>query len=116
MDQRRSTMELVQEMKAEALTGKFIVVTIAVGFDDTSLFVSSRDPNALESLNEMVEQGGAPVGLIGITKAGRNGTVETRVFQEFQDQGWAKEYLETLARNFVAELTTSGQGYADDAA
>src|SRR5688572_5457768 len=62
----RTTIELIDELQreAEGTVGCFLVV----GFENTTLFVASNEPDAIEKLNGMIEMGGHPVGLFRMVK------------------------------------------------
>ena len=56
--------ELVQEMRAEAASADYLM--LAVAFEEDTKFISSHlsDEQALKKLNEMVNDGGTPLGFI----------------------------------------------------
>src|SRR5690242_14420185 len=110
--QVRSTLDLIHELRQEQESGRFVVVALAVGFENSTSFVSAKDPNPLEKLNAFVEQGGEPIGFLALTRSGREGTVETRLLDEYLGQEWAAQYLTALAANFGAEFEASGFGRA----
>jgi len=60
----RTTTELVQEMRAEAASADYLM--LAVAFEEDTKFISSHltDELALKKLNEMVNDGGKPLGFI----------------------------------------------------
>ena len=75
---------------------KFGTLLLAVGFEDTTTFISSTDENRLGSLNAAVSAGGEPVGFIGTTLDGDRLTFQQRVLDEYAGEDWAKVYMGKL--------------------
>jgi hypothetical protein len=97
----RSTEDIVDEMKMEA--ENFDRVGIAVVFEgegDTAKvnLVASNDSDPLSKLNDLLEQGGKPIGLIGIRLNPLR--ISRRLFTEYEAEQWAHEELEILAEAF----------------
>lgn len=97
----RNTIDLITELDREA--PKFFTISIAVGFERETKFVFANDPNRQRVLAELVQAGGEPVGLIGITQepglvSGYVVTGYTRPFEEFAGEPWVEEYLSQLTR------------------
>ena len=90
----RKTSDLVDEMRAEAKTAW--LVAIAVGFKTETKFVFSSRRHPLEELDQMVIDGGSPIGLLRFEK--ENSTVQGayRPFVEYENAKWAKDYLAGL--------------------
>ena len=105
------SMELIKELQQEQESGRFLFVALAVGFEKSTTFVSANDPNPLEKLNGFIQHGGEPIGFLGLTRTGRQGTVQTRLLEEYAGQDWATQYLKTLAVNFGAEFAAAGFGH-----
>jgi hypothetical protein len=93
----RTTMEVVQEMRAEAASADYLM--LAVAFEEDTKFISSHlsDEQALKKLNEMVNAGGTPLGFI---KA-NNKTI---------DGGKAQVFLETkVLKDHSGEAAASAE-------
>ena len=90
----RKTSDLVDEMRAEAKTAW--LVAIAVGFETETKFVFSSRRHPLEELDQLVINGGSPIGLLRFEK--ENSTVQGayRPFVEYENAKWAKDYLAGL--------------------
>ncbi len=90
----RKTSDLVDEMLAEAKTAW--LVAIAVGFENETKFVFSSLRHPLEELNQLVQKGGSPIGLLRFDK--ENGALQGsyRPFEEYENAAWVKEYLAGL--------------------
>lgn len=103
MSHTRTTLDLIRELETEAAlcTG----VALAVSFEHTTLFVFSGADDALRRLNEMIHQGGEPIGFVAYD-SDRKGhlTVACRPLEEYADDPCAMEYLEGLTQNFVSLL------------
>ena len=100
MSPLRTTADLICELDAEAsLCTK---VALAVGFEHTTLFVFSGIDDNLKKLNEMIRNGGEPIGFIAYRCDG-NGqlTIACRPLEEYADEPWAQQYLEGLTHTFV---------------
>lgn len=93
----RETSDLVNEMLIEAK--KAWLVAIAVGFEDETKFVFSSRKQPLKELNQLVEKGGYPIGLLRFDK--ENSTVQGsyRPFREYENEEWVKNYLAGLLDN-----------------
>ena len=62
----RKTSDLVNEMRPEA-KGAWLVA-IAVGFEKETKFVFSSQKQPLGELNQLVQKGGSPIGLLRFDK------------------------------------------------
>jgi len=93
----RKTSDLVNEMRNEAKTAW--VVAIAVGFENETKFVFSSARYPLEELNNLIKSGGSPIGLLRFDKEGTDLQGSYRPFEEYENEGWAKEYLAGLLKN-----------------
>ncbi|MCX6685320.1 MAG: hypothetical protein NTV10_01500 [Methanoregula sp.] len=93
----RKTSDLVNEMLTEAK--KVWLVAIAVGFENETKFVFSSRRHPLEELDQLVQKGGSPIGLLRFEK--ENSTIQGsyRPFEEYENEAWAKEYLAGLLAN-----------------
>lgn len=93
----RKTSDLINEMRTEAK--KAWLVAIAVGFENETKFVFSSSTHPLEDLNKLVQNGGAPIGLLRFEK--ENSTVQGyyRPFEEYGNEPWVTQYLSGLLEN-----------------
>jgi hypothetical protein len=93
----RKTSDLVNEMLTEAK--KVWLVAIAVGFENETKFVFSSRRHPLEELDQLVQKGGSPIGLLRFDK--ENSTIQGsyRPFEEYENEAWVKEYLAGLLAN-----------------
>jgi hypothetical protein len=95
----RSTLDLINELENEA--ENFIIVAIAVGFERETKFVFHKpgeQQQIMEQLNEAIQKGGEPIGLVGIRQdqATKSRTFYTRPLAEFQGEAWVEKYLDSL--------------------
>ena len=100
----RNTADLVNEMLAEAKTAW--LVAIAVAFDAETKFVFSSGRQPLVELNQLVQRGGSPIGLLRFERSGTSVQGSYRPFEEYADQEWVKDYFTGLldhADEIVAE-------------
>jgi ABC-type phosphate transport system substrate-binding protein len=93
----RKTSDLVNEMQKEAKNA--YLVAIAVGFENETRFVFSSQKQPLQELNQMVQRGGSPIGLLRFEKENLQIQGSFRPFEEYADQEWAKNYLAGLLDN-----------------
>jgi hypothetical protein len=93
----RKTSDLVHEMLTEAK--KTWLVAIAVGFENETKFVFSSGRHPLETLNQLVQTGGSPIGLLRFDKV--DGTIQGsyRPFEEYENEAWVQEYFAGLLAN-----------------
>lgn len=106
--QPRSTADLIRELEAEA---EFCTtVALAVGFENTTLFVFSGANDNLKTLNDMVLAGGEPIGLLRYhSHEDGHVTIACRTLEEYAVEPWAQDYLESLTRKF-ADLLVRDHG------
>ena len=108
LQQPRSTVDLINELEAEAKS--CATVGLAVGFEHRTLFIFSGGANNLENLNAMVNDGGQPVGFIRYDSDGKGHiAIAYRLLQECADDPWMKKYLEGLTREFVSLVRAATQ-------
>ena len=93
----RKTSDLVDEMLTEAKNAW--LVAIAVGFENETKFVFSSHRHPLEELNQLVQKGGSPIGLLRFDK--ENSTVQGsyRPFEDYANEEWVKKYFAGLLDN-----------------
>jgi hypothetical protein len=97
MRQMRKTSDLVNEMLKE--TKSAWLVAIAVGFENETRFVFSSQMQPLAALNQMVQKGGSPIGLLRFDKENSQIQGSFRPFEEYENEEWAKNYLASLLDN-----------------
>ena len=93
----RKTSDLVNEMLAEAK--KAWLVAIVVGFEQDTRFVFSSVKKPLEELNQLVQRGGSPIGLLRFERENSQIQGSFRPFEEYENEEWAKKYLIGLLDN-----------------
>ena len=87
----RNTADLVNEMLQESK--KAWIVAIVVGFPTETKFVFSTNRKPLEELNQLVKQGGSPIGLLHFEKEGITIQGAYRPFEEYVNAEWVAGYL-----------------------
>jgi len=93
----RKTTDLINEMLKEAKNAW--LVAIAVGFENETRFVFSSQKQPLGELNQLVQKGGYPIGLLRFVKEGTEIQGSYRPFDEYTDEDWVKKYLAGLLDN-----------------
>lgn len=93
----RKTSDLVDEMRAEAKNAW--LVAIAVGFETETKFVFSSRRHPLEELDQLVKNGGFPIGLLRFDKENSAIQGSYRPFVEYENEEWVKKYLAGLLDN-----------------
>ena len=93
----RKTSDLINEMVKEA-KGAWLVA-IAVGFETETKFVFSSQKQPLGELNQLIQNGGSPIGLLRFDKENSQIQGSYRPFEEYADAEWAKKYLAGLLEN-----------------
>lgn len=110
----RKTSDLVDEMLAEAK--KAWLVAIAVGFQNETKFVFSSRKHPLEELDQLVKNGGSPIGLLRFDKEDKTIQGSYRPFQEYENEEWAQKYLAGLLDNTGEIIGLSQQQHTFPAA
>jgi ABC-type phosphate transport system substrate-binding protein len=102
----KKTSDLVNEMLTEAK--KAWLVAIAVGFENETKFVFSSQRHPLEELNQLVQKGGSPIGLLRFDN--ENATIQGsyRPFEEYENEEWVKKYLAGLL-DHAGDIIASSQ-------
>jgi len=103
----RKTSDLVNEMLAEAKNAW--LVAIAIGFENETRFVFSSQKQPLGELNQLVQKGGSPIGLLRFDKENSQIQGSFRPFEEYANEEWAKKYLTGLLDN-TGEIISLSQG------
>jgi hypothetical protein len=83
------------------------LVAIVVAFNNETKFVFSSHNHHLDVLNQLVKNGGSPVGLLRFVK--ENGAVQGyyRPFEEYANEPWVKEYFAGLLANATEIIAMS---------
>ena len=102
----RKTSDLVDEMRAEAKNA--LLVAIVVGFETETKFIFSSRKYPLEELDQLVRDGGAPLGLLRFDKEKTLVQGSYRPFAEYENEDWVKKYLAGLLDN-AGEIIELGQ-------
>jgi len=89
---KKTTSELIQHLKNEAPHFKW--VRLLVKFESFEEYIGPDDANSLEKLNEAVERGGVPVGLVGV--AGDH--LRLVALNEFRDVEWMANYCNKIVK------------------
>ena len=84
------------------------LVAIAVAFETETKFVFSSRKYPLEELNQLVKNGGAPIGLLRFDKENRTVQGSYRPFAEYEKEKWVQKYLAGLLKN-TAEIVALSQ-------
>ena len=104
----RSSRDLIVELNSEA--EQFTAVAIAVGFPQHTEFVFSGDEGSVTRLDELVRDGGDPVGLLRIVISEALLQVDARPFTEYADETWVEDYLQSIAHSLRNLLAGKGAG------
>jgi hypothetical protein len=111
----RTTVDLIEELDREA--PRFNELLLAVGFENTTIFVCASDANRLQTLNAAVAVGGEPVGFVGFTIAGSRVCFYRRPLEEFAEEDWVKAWLQGLielaAESFNIKDFDFGSGWVN---
>ncbi len=90
----RTTKDLIAELQAEAASAEFVL--LVVGFQTESKIVDARQPDAQETLDALVLQGGHPLGYLRCVRRGQHRCIETRVLPEYGDDPVPSRVLQQL--------------------
>lgn len=107
----RKTSELVDEMRAEAKNSW--LVAIVVGFESETKFVFSSRRHPVEVLDQLVRNGGSPIGLLRFDKKISTIQGSYRPFIEYENEDWVKNYLAGLLEN-TGEIVAISQQLTND--
>jgi hypothetical protein len=105
----RKTSDLIDEMVQEAKNAW--LVAIAVGFETETKFVFSSRRHPLEELNQLVQTGGSPIGLLRFEKVNKLVQGSYRPFQEYESEEWAQKYLAGLLDNIDEIIALSREQF-----
>lgn len=74
----RTTKDLIAELDTEGI--RHALVAIVVAFESSTLPIYSGDENRQQLLDDAVEVGGSPIGLIAFDRSAKGSTIATCVF------------------------------------
>jgi hypothetical protein len=93
----RSNKELVNELRIAP--GSWMDAAIVVVFENQFKFVAEDHPDPIAMLNSLQAQGGLAIGLAGVKPTPyTDRAFVAQVFEEYEGQGWAHQYMDTLRR------------------
>jgi hypothetical protein len=95
---KRTTVDLIEELDTEA--DNFTMAALVVGFENTTMYVFSTEADRLDRLDELVRNGGEPIGMFGIDMHHGLLSVHHRTLDECASESWAERYLEGLLDGF----------------
>lgn len=104
----RSSRDLIVELNSEA--EHFTAVAIAVGFPYHTEFVFSGAEGSTARLEELLSEGGEPVGLLAILHSGGSLQVRSHPFAEYENEPWVQAYLQSIANSLRSLLSGKGAG------
>ena len=104
----RSAKELFEELQREAAVA--YAVAIAIAFERRTEYVFDTDPDALERLDELLAQGGMPLGLMVVTRHGDELDIKARPYRDggSEDQEFPDLRMANLVTNFAALIPNKG--------
>ena len=94
----RSTQELIAELDEESSKHRYVAIVVA--FEIGPVFVKAVDAHRLQTLNEAVDSGGKPIGLIVADRAQGKLGVTTKIYPENLHQEQWLVYLVGLTDSF----------------
>lgn len=104
----RSSRDLIVELNSEA--EHFTAVAVAVGFPYHTEFVFSGGEGSIARLDELIRDGGEPVGLLSILQSEDFVQVKARPLAEYANEIWVQAYLQSVANSLRNLLSGKGAG------
>lgn len=95
----KTNKELIDQLRATP--EPWVDAAIVVLFEDRCEFVGKDDPDPMSLLTSLLDQGGLPIAFAGLVSSAGTNALQTQLFSEYVDQGWAQRYMSTL-RGIVA--------------
>jgi len=111
---RRTTRDLIRELCAEAARTESAALVVAVGHH-TDL-VHYADPDPLTRLNQLLQSGGRPVGILVAQTVNGEPRFSARALQECADEEWVGQYLDAVAVAEAAGIATEARPGRDRSA
>ena len=101
----RGTDELIAELEAEAK--QHWGVYLAIGFENTSIFITASEADKHRLLNEAIQLGGIPVGMIYADCDGEYLVLKSRVYPEHAEaKAEARAFLTKVCEEIRASVQT----------
>jgi hypothetical protein len=98
---RRTTRDLIRELCTEAVRLEAAALVVAVG--RYTALVHHAEPDPLTRLNQLLQSGGRPVGILGYRTVHGETRCSTRPLHECAGEAWVIRYLQAVA---VAEAAS----------
>ncbi len=92
---RRTTRDLIRELCTEAQRQESAALVVA--FRSHTDLVYFADPNPLTRLNQLLQSGGRPVGILAYRSVAGETRWSVRPLQECADEPWVSSYLQAVA-------------------
>ena len=92
---RRTTRDLIRELCAEAVRLEAAALVVAVGRHTALVHHAESDP--LTRLNQLLQSGGRPVGILGYRTVHGETRCSARPLQECAGEAWVTRYLQAVA-------------------
>lgn len=104
----RNSQELIAELESQAEHST--AVAIAVGFPYHTEFVFSGSEGNFARLDELIRDGGEPVGFLSILHSEDFLHVKARPLAEYANEIWVQAYLQSVANSLRNLLSGKGAG------
>jgi hypothetical protein len=99
----RNAVELIAELEEHST--QHSCIAMAVGFEDSTVFITPDDPNRLQLLHDAINAGGRPIGLIAADMSERSMALMHTIYPENEeDAELFDKYLEALEHSFARSL------------
>jgi hypothetical protein len=92
----QSNKQLLNELRTAP--GSWMDAAIVVAFENRFEFVPEDHPDPMSRLSSLQAEGGLAIGLAGIQPGAHadRPAFSAQVFEEYEGQAWAHEYMDTL--------------------
>jgi hypothetical protein len=101
----RTTVDLISELQSAASTAE--AAGLLVLFENNAILIWAGHPDPLSFLNEAVEVGGHPVGLIRWLRHNGEVTFQVMPLEEFREDDYILDFIASLMLNFRRVLRGS---------
>jgi hypothetical protein len=95
----RTTNDLIAELQAEARGA--VTAALIVGFETTTLLLEAGENDPVGMLEEMIQAGGEPVGIMRVTNGTDGSSVSFRPLAEYSDDEQIQMFLRKLSETCV---------------
>ena len=106
------TVDLITELQTVAKEAER--AALIVGFENSTVFVFSNDPNAINTLNQTCHAGGQPVGILRWFREGETLSLHAGPLQEFADDDDIRNYISNLMATFTSLIQEKIDGNASE--